>query len=171
MSDINGNLPAASAPERRLVQIGNIQVEVDWSTARPANAFRIGDTVRVLEKNYDGIKSWDGFIVELLDMRGKPNLIVATVKRSYEGGVKVEFITYDGERETWQIAPHQVAGFSLDEALSILDAQIANDRAKLEDLTRRRNAFAFAFGRRDDRIEQILVDARVSDTMQDGEAL
>jgi hypothetical protein len=150
----------ASAGNKRLVQIGNVQVEVDLASARPANAFRIGDTVRVLEKDYSGIKSFTGFITEFIEHRGYPAVIVAIIKRAYDKSIKVEFATYNEDSTNLQLVPLMVREFDRDEALSVLDAQIAHDRAELQELNRKRTAFAFAFGRIDERVEPLLVEGK-----------
>lgn len=159
----------ATNGSKRLVQIGSVQVEVDLASARPASCFRIGETVRVLEKDYSSIKSYTGFIVEFVEAFRKPALLVAVVRPEYGRALSVDFVTYTGDDDRLALMPLHVRDFDLDEALSILDAQIARDRATLQDLMHRRNAFAHAFGRHDEREHPVLLNGRRHDLVQDVE--
>lgn len=40
--------------ERRIVEINGVKIEVDMRTAKRVDSFRVGDNVKVLDKDYNG---------------------------------------------------------------------------------------------------------------------
>ncbi|MDH7956462.1 hypothetical protein [Listeria monocytogenes] len=49
--------------EKRMVEINGIKMEIDMRTAVRVDEFKVGDNIKVLDKNYSNQKIHDGVIV------------------------------------------------------------------------------------------------------------
>jgi hypothetical protein len=154
----------ASNGSKRLVRIGNVLVEVDLSTARPARSWRVGDTCIVHEKGYSAVNTYDGWIMGVIEFaEGKIAVEIAVFKRnSYGSQGQIEFMSIvesDSDRIT--LAPARDMETSIEQALAMLDGQIAKDTQELQKMLVRRNRFAEVFQRGEQKLAAILVDAVV----------
>jgi hypothetical protein len=154
----------ASNGSKRLVRIGNVLIEVDLSTARPARSWRVGDTCIVHEKGYSAVNTYDGWIMGVIQFaEGKIAVEIAVFKRnSYGSQGHIEFMSIvesDSDRIT--LAPARDMETSIEQALAMLDGQIAKDTQELQKMLVRRNRFAEVFQRGEQKLAAILVDAVV----------
>ena len=87
----------------RIVEINGIKLEVDLTTARRIDQFKIGDNVKVLQKNYaDSYSVHPGVIVEFVNFKELPTIIIALLKDSYSG-IHLDFINFNEKTEDVEI--------------------------------------------------------------------
>ena len=73
--------------DKRIIEINGIKMEVDLSTAKRVDEFKVGDAVKVLRDK----KVLSGAIVEFVNFRELPTIKVAVFSTDYWGS-KIEFI-------------------------------------------------------------------------------
>lgn len=80
--------------EKRIIEINGVKLEVDLSTAKRVDEFRVGDPVKVLIKEYnDQYKVYSGVIVGFENFKNRPTITVAYLKVSYDTA-EIEFLYY-----------------------------------------------------------------------------
>lgn len=83
---------------KRVIEINGIKLEVDLSTARRIDEFKVGDNVKVLKKGYQSYDVKPGVIVEFVNFKERPTIVIAVFNESYSG-CEIEFINYNSETE------------------------------------------------------------------------
>ena len=86
---------------KRIVEIDGVKVEVDLRTAKRVDSFKVGDNVKILDKEYDGYKMKPGIIVDFAEFRSLPTVVIAVFE---EGGwsstPSIKFLHYNKETAT-----------------------------------------------------------------------
>lgn len=81
--------------ERRTIEVNGIKLEVDMSTARRIDTFRVGDNVKLLKKadSYNSAKVFAGIITSFDNFKDSPSITVAYVKpQTYGCSPNIEFV-------------------------------------------------------------------------------
>lgn len=130
--------------DKRIIEINGIKMEVDLSTARRVDEFKVGDAVKVLKDN----KVLSGAIVEFVNFRELPTIKVAVFSTDYWGS-KIEFIYYNASTEGIEICPSAKEDFTIEKEgiLQALDREIAKKRSELEDLKNKKTWFLNHYGK------------------------
>jgi hypothetical protein len=83
-----------SNENKRIIEINGIKLEVDLSTARRIDEFKVGDNVKVLRKQYsDSYKVEPGVITEFVNFKERPTIVIAVFKDGgYNSEPSIEFI-------------------------------------------------------------------------------
>ena len=124
------------------VEIGGVKMEVDTRTARRIDAYKIGDRVKVLVKEYSTYKPYPGVIVAFDAFERLPTITVAYLVVSHSGAeVKFAYINGQDEVET-EIAPyHDDILVDKGEVIDRLDRERAKLEAQIEDIETKRAYF------------------------------
>lgn len=120
---------------KRIVEINGVKVEVDLRTAKRVDAFSVGDTVKLLLKDYSGYKSYPGVIVGFDEFSNRPTIIVAYLLENYsEFGIKFAYI--NKETVDSEICPAQDFEFQVSKnaAIDWFDKGIEKKKRDLEEL-------------------------------------
>ena len=91
--------------EKRIVEINGIKMEIDLSTAKRIDEFKIGDNIKVLRK--DGSTSYKvlaGVIVEFVNFKELPTIVIATFETDYWSD-HLSFIYFNSQSENIEITP------------------------------------------------------------------
>lgn len=84
------------AEEKRIVEIDGVNIEVDLRTARRVDCFKVGDNVKVLDKEYDGYKVKPGIIVDFAEFKELPTIVIAVFEEgSWSSAPSISFIHYN----------------------------------------------------------------------------
>lgn len=67
------------------IEINGVKLEVDLRTARRIDAFKVGDRVKVLIKEYSEHKPYHGVIIGFDAFKEMPTITVAYLKKDYNG--------------------------------------------------------------------------------------
>lgn len=138
--------------EKRIVEINGMKLEVDMRYARRIDEFKVGDTVKVLDKRNDKNEMRTGVITDFANFKELPTIMVAIYKAgSYWEKPTIEFIPFNAETEDIEIV-----GVSAEEIIvsketivQKFDDEIAKKRDELNDLIIKRDTFVKYFGNKE----------------------
>lgn len=139
--------------EKRIIEINGVKLEVDMRYARRIDEFKVGDTVKVLDKRNDKNEMRTGVITDFANFKELPTIMVAIYKAgSYWDNPSIEFIPFNAETEDIEIV-----GVSAEEIIvsretivQKFDDEIARQRDKLNDLIVKRDTFVKYFGNKNE---------------------
>lgn len=127
----------------REIEINGIKVEVDLRTCKRIDTFKIGDNVKVLKKQYgEEYKVYSGVIVDFVNFKERPSLVVAYFENSYSGvNIKFETITKDSKDiEIAPCLPHEMK-LNKDRVVDKFDIEIAAKEREADELRQRKQYF------------------------------
>ena len=133
---------------RRTIEINGCKFDVDMSTARKIDEFKVGDNVKVLKKGYDDYMVIPGVIVEFADFKSLPTVVIATFTDSYSGS-QLDFIHFNEktkEIEFTACAEHELK-LEKSRVLDKMNAEIEKKKNEIGDLEARRDYFLKYFGK------------------------
>lgn len=81
---------------KRIVEIDGVKIEVDLRSAKKVDSFRVGDNVKVLDKDYNGYKVKPGIIVDFAEFSALPTIVIAVFEEgSWGTSPSISFIHYN----------------------------------------------------------------------------
>ena len=130
--------------EKKIIEVNGVKLEVDMRYARRIDEFRVGDTVKVLDKRNNKNELRTGTITDFAAFKDLPTIIVAVYKPGdYWTKPTIEFLTYNSDTEDIEIV-----GVSAEEIMvsrnTIVDRfndEIAKKREEMNGLICQRDAF------------------------------
>ena len=134
--------------DKRIIEIGGIKMEVDLRHAKIIDNFKVGDTIKVLIKNYSGYKSHVGMIVGFDEFQNLPTIIVAYLNVEYSSSA-IEFVYINSESkdvEICQINDWDIP-FSKQQIIDKMDREIAKKQEEVRELESKKNLFLTMFGK------------------------
>lgn len=88
--------------EKRIIEINGIKMEVDLRHARRVDCYRVGDSVKVLVKQYsDTYTTYPGVIIGFTEFQNRPCIDLVYVSRDGD----VVFKSYTQDDKDTEIAP------------------------------------------------------------------
>jgi hypothetical protein len=132
-----------------IIEVNGVKLEVDLRTAKRVDQLRIGDRVKCLAKNYNGMSTHAGVVVGFEPFPSLPTIVVAYLDTGYASGT-LKFQSFNKETKDFEIVSDlDNNALEVDKA-SIL-AGFAREEAKLEqdlqNVRDKRNFFLAHFGR------------------------
>ena len=127
----------------RTIEINGMKFDVDMSTAKRIDEFKIGDNVKVLKKSYnDKYDVLAGVIVEFVNFKDLPTMIIATFKQEYSGST-LDFINFNAETEGIEITLCCEHELKLEKCKVVdkMQGEIDKKRHEMEDMIARRDYF------------------------------
>lgn len=127
----------------REIEINGIKVEVDLRTCKRIDTFKIGDNVKVLKNQYgEEYKVYSGVIVDFVNFKERPALVVAYFENSYSGvNIKFETITKDSKDiEIAPCLPHEMK-LNKDRVVDKFDIEIAAKEREADELRQKKQYF------------------------------
>ena len=88
----------------REIEIDGVKVAVDMRTVKKIDVYRVGDNVKVLKKSYDNYHTYSGVIVDFVNFKELPAIVVAYFNQDYNG-TSIEFETITKDTKDIEIAP------------------------------------------------------------------
>lgn len=128
---------------KRIIEINGIKLEVDLSTAKRIDEFRVGDNVKVLRKGYNGGYNVEaGVIVEFVNFKELPTMIIAVFKQDYSGA-SIDFINFNAETEGVEITLCSEHELKLEKGRVVdkFNMEIEKKRNEMEELINKRDYF------------------------------
>nr|DAJ22992.1 MAG TPA: hypothetical protein [Caudoviricetes sp.] len=81
---------------KRIIEIDGVKVEVDLRTAKRVNSFKVGDNIKILDKEYDNYKVKPGIIVDFAEFQELPTIVIAVFEEgSWSSVPNISFIYYN----------------------------------------------------------------------------
>lgn len=133
----------------RTIEINGIKVEVDLRTCKRVDTFKIGDNVKVLKKGYgDDYNVYSGVIVDFVNFKEKPALVVAYFDQNYSG-VDIKFETITQDTKDIEIAPclPEDLRINRDRVIDKFDIAIAAKLREADELRQKKEYFVNNFSK------------------------
>jgi hypothetical protein len=128
------------------VEIAGVKYEVLIDEARRIESFRVGDTIKVLQKEYnDTYKSSYGVILGFDDFKDFPNIQVALLSMSYNSAViSIVDINPSTEKDNkYRICKVAETDLLIDktEVLRLMDREIEGKKREMDDMLLKKKYF------------------------------
>lgn len=139
-----------SMSSKQTIEIGGIRYEVVLDEATRIESFKIGDTVKVLEKQYtDSYVSKYGVIIGFDDFKDFPNIQVAVLDQTYSSAtIKIVDINPSSEKDNkYRVCKVIDANLLIDktEILRLMDYEIEKKNNEIKDLQMKKKYFIERF--------------------------
>lgn len=135
---------------KRIIEINGIKLEVDLTTCRRIDEFRVGDNVKILIKKseYQQEKLLNGVIVEFLNFKDAPIIQLAVFEQSYSGS-SINFINYSANTANMEIMACGKHELVLEKSKTVDQMQNEIDRKQheVDDLRNKLNWFLKFYGK------------------------
>lgn len=89
-------------PEKTIVEVNGVKLEVDMRYARRVEELRVGDRVKILTKDYSSYTVHPGVIIGFEPFAKLPTIIAAYIQNSYDAA-DVKFIHYNAQSQDVEI--------------------------------------------------------------------
>ena len=128
--------------DKRLIEINGTKFEVDLSSAKRIDEFKVGDVVKILKKEYSTYKSYAGTIVGFDNFKTLPTIIIAYLEESYDSA-DIKYVYYNSQIEDVEICaanPNDIC-FDANNVVDKIDMEINNLKDKINELERKKQFF------------------------------
>lgn len=132
----------------REIEIDGVKVAVDMRTVKKIDVYRVGDNVKVLKKSYDTYKTYSGVIVDFVNFKELPAIVVAYFIQDYSG-TSIEFETITKDTKNIEIAPclpHELS-INKNRVIDKFNYEIEQQQHKVDELKAKRDYFLENFGK------------------------
>jgi hypothetical protein len=130
---------------KTVIEINGVKMEVDLRTARVVDNYRVGDTVKVLRKEYGGYAVDYAAIINFTAFEKLPTIELLAVDR----GGDVRYQSFNAETKDIEIAPLNKleVQFDYETITGKLNRQIETKEKELREARTKAQAFHGAFGK------------------------
>ena len=131
--------------DKRIIEINGIKLEVDMTTARRIDEFKVGDNIKVLQNAKD---VFAGVIVDFVNFKELPTIQIAVFKQDY-WGTKIEFINFNSSTEGIEIMPCSEHELKLEKCRVVdkFNIEIEKKQSEVNELTQKRDWFVENFSK------------------------
>lgn len=131
----------------REIEIDGVKVAVDMRTVKKIDVYRVGDNVKVLKKSYDTYHTYSGVIVDFVNFKELPAIVVAYFNQDYSGtSIMFETITKDTKDiEIAPCLPHELS-INKNRVIDKFNYEIEQQH-KVDELKAKRDYFLENFGK------------------------
>ena len=132
----------------REIEIDGVKVAVDMRTVKKIDVYRVGDNVKVLKKSYDTYYTYSGVIVDFVNFKELPAIVVAYFNQDYSG-TSIEFETITKDTKDIEIAPclpHELS-INKNRVIDKFNYEIEQQQHKVDELKAKRDYFLENFGK------------------------
>ena len=133
--------------QNTIIEINGIKLDVDLRTARLIDTYKVGDTVKVLAKDYSSYVSYLGVIVGFDAFERLPTIIVAYLVASYNCEIKFAYINAESKDieicrlNEWDIP------YTKQDMINKFNTEINKKEEELRNIEAKKNIFELHFGR------------------------
>ena len=132
----------------REIEIDGVKVAVDMRTVKKIDVYRVGDNVKVLKKSYDAYHTYSGVIVDFVNFKELPAIVVAYFVQDYSS-TSIEFVTITKDTKDIEIAPclpHELS-INKNRVIDKFNYEIEQQQHKVDELKAKRDYFLENFGK------------------------
>ena len=132
----------------REIEIDGVKVAVDMRTVKKIDVYRVGDNVKVLKKSYDNYHTYSGVIVDFVNFKELPAIVVAYFVQDYSS-TSIEFVTITKDTKDIEIAPclpHELS-INKNRVIDKFNYEIEQQQHKVDELKAKRDYFLENFGK------------------------
>lgn len=134
---------------KKIVEINGCKFEVDLSTARKVEDFKLGDKVKILHKQYgDSYKVHPGVIVGFEWFNVLPTITIAYLVLEYKEA-KIEFLYFNEKTKDFEVSHTQNTELLIEPAdvMKTMNKEIATMEAQIIEIKRKQSYFLKCFGK------------------------
>lgn len=135
--------------EKRIVEIDGVKIEVDLRTAKRVDSYKVGDNVKILEKESSDYKVKPGIIVDFAEFNELPTIVIAVFEEgSYYSRPSIKFINYNAKTsEKIEMVPasEDEIKVSIDSVVEMFEREISKKKNELLDLQNQLDYFMEKF--------------------------
>ena len=132
----------------REIEIDGVKVAVDMRTVKKIDVYRVGDNVKVLIKSYNNYHTYSGVIVDFVNFKELPAIVVAYFNQDYSS-TSIEFVTITKDTKDIEIAPclpHELS-INKNRVIDKFNYEIEQQQHKVDELKAKRDYFLENFGK------------------------
>lgn len=129
---------------KKIIEINGVKLEVDLRQAKVISSYKVGDSIKLLKKEYDCWKVYPGVIVGFTEFKNLP-----TIEILYLDYSAIAYTIFNSETKTIEIAAfnkYEVM-FSKSDIIAKLDVEIHRAEEDLRDKKQRKKAFLETFSK------------------------
>lgn len=135
--------------EKRIVEIDGVKIEVDLRTAKRVDSYKVGDNVKILEKESSDYKVKPGIIVDFAEFNELPTIVIAVFEEGYYySRPSIKFINYNAKTsEKIEMVPasEDEIKVSRDSVVEMFEREISKKKNELLDLQNQLDYFMEKF--------------------------
>lgn len=133
----------------RTIEVNGVKMEVDMRYAKRIDTFKVGDTVKVLDKRNGKNEMRSGVIADFANFKDLPTMMVAVYRRpEYSWNApSIEFIPYNSDTQDIEIVgvSNEELQVTHGSVVEMFDMEIQKKYAELLDLQAKRDTFVKYF--------------------------
>lgn len=133
---------------KRIIEINGIKMEVDFREAKTVNSYKVGDSVKILIKDYSSYKDYIGTIIGFDEFVNLPTIVVAYLTSDYsETSIKFAYInSQTKDIEICSIANYDIP-YSKSSIMQKMNSELQIAEQKVKDLKGKIKNFDTLFGK------------------------
>jgi hypothetical protein len=128
--------------DKTIIEVNGVKLEVDLRTCKVVDHLAVGDSVKVLIKDYNGYKSYPGVIVGFDNFKELPTVIISYCEHGYSN-VDMKYVYYNSKSENVEViaANEHDMEFSKADVLKSFDRQIDHKSLEIKEIERKKEYF------------------------------
>jgi hypothetical protein len=132
----------------KIIEINGVKMEIDLRQAKVIENYKVGDSIKILVKEYDSFKSYLGTIIGFDDFEATPTIVIAYLKTSY-GSATIEFVYFNSKTKDVELCPlnNWDLPVSKQQVLDRFDSEVEKKKAELSEIEQKKNIFLLLFGK------------------------
>jgi hypothetical protein len=134
---------------KRIIEINGIKIEVDLTTAKRIDEFKVGDNVKILKNNGGtNFEVLPGVIVQFVNFKQLPTIQIAVFKQDY-WGTKIEFLNFNEKTENFEMVLCSEHELQLEKSFVIdrFNGEIEKKQNEADELKAKRDWFEKYFAK------------------------
>ena len=135
--------------EIRVVEINGCKFEVDLSTAKKIEEYKVGDKVKVLKKGYsDSYNVYPGVIIGFEWFNTLPTITIAYLLLEYKEA-KIEFLYFNQNTKDYELSHSQNTELLIEptDVIKTMNKEILTKEAEIVEIRRKQEYFLKCFGK------------------------
>lgn len=132
----------------RTIEVEGHKFEVDLRTAKKIEAYKVGDKVKVLTKDYSGWKTHPGIIVGIDAFKNLPTIVIAYIESVFASTGEVKFAYMNAESKETELCPMAEDDImpNRQTIVDYFDKAIHNKQVEVDALVTRKEYFLRQYG-------------------------
>jgi hypothetical protein len=132
----------------RTIEIEGHKLEVDLRTAKTIEAYKVGDKVKVLTKNYSGWQTHPGILVGIDAFKNLPTVVIAYIESVFSSTGEVKFAYLNAESKETEMCPMSEDDIMPNRAtiIDFFDKSINQKQAEVDAIVARKEYFLRQYG-------------------------
>lgn len=131
---------------KKIIEINGVKIEVDLRTAKRIDEFKVGDSVKVLQKNGSDYNVSAGVIIDFVMFKELPTIQIAIFKSDYWGQT-ISFINFNSQTKDVEIAAvseHELV-LEKDRVIDKINREIEKKQSEIDELQTKKDYFVKHF--------------------------